>query len=242
MTFALGAVARPRRTAAVIGAVLLITSCSGDSQEEPPEHEDSEEAVNEIPQPEIDSDDTLRLAVGLVSPAGHSEGAPIGEDGSIESSEAPGDPIDGQEGSGQQTHTTEIARTNTFGCEDTISVIETVPTTTDDPIGASLDFLMKDPLYYHGDPAFINPLAASEALEVSTVEEDGDTVTVDLAGDPVSRSECESWQILKQLETTAQAASGASSAEILVEGEPLADVLGVQEIDDQPLEIREITG
>lgn len=241
MTSPCSAVARSRRTATVVGALLLITAC-GPAEEEPQEQEDSEEAVNEIPQPELDSDDTLHLPVGMVSPAGHSEGAPIGEDGTIESTEAPGDPINGQDESEQQTHTTEVARTSTFGCEDTISVIETVPAATDDPVGAALDFLMKDPLYYHGEPAFINPLAVSETLEVSTVEEDGDTVTVDLTGEPISRSQCESWQILKQLETTARAASGASSAEILVDGEPLADLLGIQEADDQPLEIREITG
>lgn len=232
--------ARPRRTAVVVGALLLVTAC-GPAEDEPDEREDPEEAVNEIPQPEIDGDDTVRLPVGMISPAGHSEGAPIGEDGTIESTEAPGDPING-EGSDQQTHTTEVARTSTFGCEDTISVIETVPAATDDPVQAALEFLLTDPLYYHGDPAFINPLTVSETLEVDAVELDGDTVTVDLTGEPISRSQCESWQILKQLETTARAASGASFAEVLVDGEPLADLLGIHEADDQPLEIREITG
>lgn len=119
-------------------------------------------------------------------------------------------------------------------------MIQTVPMVTDDPAQTALEYLINDPLYYHGDPAFSNPLSVSETLAVESVETDGGTVTVELSGEASSRSECESWQILTQLETTARVATGADDSEVLIDGIPLHEELDLPPAET-PLEIQEIT-
>ncbi len=233
---------RPARQAGAAAVLsLLLTGCTwGDGGQE-----EAEGPENTIPQPEYEGDDTIRLPIGMISPDGHSEGAPIGEDGTLEGTEAPGAPVDEDgnqlfESDPQQTHQTEIARTEVFGCQDTVSVIQTVPMVTDDPAHTALEYLLNDPLYYHGEPAFVNALSASEELSVETVETEDGTVTVELSGEPVSRSDCEAWQILTQIETTARVATGADHSEVLLNGTPLAQELGLAQ-PEVPLEIYEIT-
>lgn len=233
---------RPLRQAgAAAAAALFLTGCTWGGGEQA----EDDTPQNTIPQPEYEGDDTVRLPIAMISPAGHSEGPPIGEDGTLEGTDAPGAPVDQQgnelfDSDPQQTHQTEIARTDVFGCQDTISVVQTVPMVTDDPAHTALEYLISDPLYYHGEPAFINALSASEDLSVEAVGTEGDTVTVELSGDPASRSECESWQILSQIETTARVATGATYSEVLLDGEPLAQELGLVETSE-PLVIHEIT-
>lgn len=233
---------RPLRLTGTAAALTLILAGCGGGEEDRTE-EDS--PANAIPQPEFEGDDTVRLPVAMVTPDGHSEGAPIGEDGTLEGTDAPGDPVDEDgnelfEADPDQTHQIEIARTGSFGCGDTVSVIQTVPMVTDDPAPTALEYLINDPLYYHGDPAFSNPLSVSETLAVESVETDGDTVTVELSGEASSRDECESWQILTQLETTARVVTGADDSEVLIDGTPLHEELGLPPAET-PLEIQEIT-
>ncbi len=213
---------------------MLLAGC-GDSSET--EQEQTEDTGSSIPQPEYDADDSVRLPLAMISPAEQSQDAPLEEDGSLEGSGAPGSPV--EESNGQQAHEIEIARTEAFGCGDTLSVIQTVPMVTEDPAVAALEYLISDELYSHGSPAFGNPLSASDELRVDSVELEGDTVTVQLSGETVTRSECESWQILTQIETTARAATGATGSEVLLEGQPLAEVLGLGPTQS-PVEIREI--
>lgn len=226
---------RKRWIAASLGLTVLLAGC-GDSPET--EQEQTEETGSSIPQPEYDADDSVRLPLAMISPAAQSQDAPLEEDGSLEGTGAPGSPV--EESDGHEAHETEIARTETFGCGDTLSVIQTVPMVTEDPAVAALEYLISDELYSHGSPAFGNPLSASDDLSVDSVEVDGDTVTVQLSGEPVSRSECESWQILTQIETTARAATGATDSEVLLDDQPLAEVLGLGPTQG-PVEIREIT-
>lgn len=233
---------RPLRlTGAAAALTLILTGCGwGDDDQT-----EDDNPANTIPQPEFEDDDTVRLPVAMVTPDGHSEGAPLGDDGTLEGTEAPGAPVDEEgnelfESDPEQTHQIEVARTDQFGCEDTASVIRTVPVVTDDPAKAALEYLINDPLYYHGDPAFINALAASEDLAVDSVETDGETVTVELSGDPAPRSGCESWQVLAQVETTARAASGAEVSEVLLNGSPLAEELDLPPAEE-PLVIHEVT-
>lgn len=233
---------RPLRlTGAAAALTLILTGCGwGDDDQT-----EDDNPANTIPQPEFEDDDTVRLPVAMVTPDGHSEGAPLGDGGTLEGTEAPSTPVDGEgnelfESDPEQTHQIEVARTDQFGCEDTVSVIRTVPVVTDDPVQAALDYLIDDSLFSHGDPAFINALAATETLAVESVETDGDTVTVELSGDPAPRSGCESWQMLTQLETTARAASGAEVSEVLLNGSPLAEELDLPPADE-PLEIHEVT-
>lgn len=224
--------------AAALGAALLASACSPEGSQN--DEADSEGSQNEqaeqnpIPQPEYDSDDSVRLPIGLVSPPGHNEIAPLGEDGRI--SEVQGQEAFGQ--SGPSPHQTEIARTDAFGCGDTISVIQTVPMVTDDPGHAALDYLLSLESTTHGDPAFGNPMAVSEDLTVESVELDGDQVTVMLEGEPAARDSCETWRVAKQIETTARMATGADAVEIQLEDTTLAEYWGFG--DDSPLQITEI--
>lgn len=235
---------RPLRlTVAAAALTLILTGCGWGDDDQTEE----DGPANTIPQPEFEDDDTVRLPVAMVTPGGQSEGAPLGEDGTLEGTEAPGAPVDEEgnelfEADPDQTHQIEVARTDQFGfdCQDTVSVIRTVPVVTDDPAKAALDYLISDPLFYHGDPAFINALAVSETLTVESVETDGDTVSVELSGDPAPRSECESWQILAQVETTARVATGAEVSEVLLNGAPLAEELNLPPME-APLEIHEVT-
>ncbi|MDZ5077622.1 GerMN domain-containing protein [Nesterenkonia sp. HG001] len=204
-------------------ATLLLAACGGDEDDSP---QDPEQA---IPVPEHEADDSVRLPIGLVSPEGHSVNAPISEDGQVE--------IQEEAGSVQQT---EVARTAPFGCDDTVSVIATVPMVTDDPAQAAVEFLLQDQHYHHGEPAFRNPLAISDDLEVETVAVDGDVVTVELSGQPAVRSTCESWQIYTQLDATARAATGVDRSEILLDGEPLTISLGI-DVGEVPVTLQRVT-
>ncbi|MDS2173061.1 MULTISPECIES: GerMN domain-containing protein [unclassified Nesterenkonia] len=212
-----------RLCGAAAAAALLLAGCGGDDEDAPTEPDQA------IPAPEHEADDTVRLPLGLVSPQGHSVNAPIDEEGVVRIRE--------DVGSVQQT---EVYRTDTFGCEDTVSVIASVPMVTEDPARSAVEFLLQDQHYHHGDPAYLNPLAISEGLELDSVTVDDDVVTVDLTGEPTVRGACESWQIHSQLEATARAATGAEEAEILLDGEPFAHVLGI-EVTEGPLTLQRVT-
>lgn len=231
---------RRRLVTAVLGVGLLTAACSpadsGDveSQEEEESAQQEQTQQNPIPEPEYASDDTVQLPIGMVSPAGHNQIAPIGEDGSI--IEDQGNTADQQ--TGPPPHQTEIARTATFGCGDTISVIQTVPVVTDDPAEAALEHLLSVDSVTHGEPAFSNPLAISDGVSVASVELADGQVTVTLEGEPAARDACETWQVAKQIETTARIATGADSAEIRLEDSTLSEHWGLE--DDGPLQITEI--
>ncbi|WP_106122423.1 GerMN domain-containing protein [Nesterenkonia sandarakina] len=229
---------RPRArmlvSAGGLGLALLLAGC-GPSDPEPTEQE---EPSNTMPQPEVEDDDSVRLPLAMVTPDGQSEAAPLDGEGTLEGEQAPGSPVE-ETGAGQQTQQIEIARTAPFGCGDTVSVVRSVPMVTEDPAVAALEFLIDDRLSSHGSPAFYNALAASEELSVDSVEVEDDTVLVALSGEPVTTGECESWQILAQIETTARVATGAGESEVTVDGQPLAEVLGLP-ADREGLQISQI--
>lgn len=208
-------------------AALVLAGCGGD--EEGDEEDSSQNPEQAIPAPEHEADDSVRLPIGLVSPEGHSDDAPISDDGQVDISEA-----------ADSVQQAEVARTGRFGCGDTVSVIATVPVVTEEPALAAVEFLLADQHFDHGDPAFLNPLAVSDDLDVETVTVDDDVVTVELSGEPTVRSTCESWQIHSQLDATARAASGASRAEVLLDGEPLAAALGL-DVQDDPVALQQIS-
>lgn len=240
---------RRRAVAALVGAALLTAACSdvdpgdhgsgtGDSDINDSSTEsaqDEQTNQNPIPEPQYDGDDTVRLPIAVVSPAGHNLIAPIGEDGSIGEPQARG--ADGQT-IGAPPHQTEIARTEVFGCQDTISVVQTVPVVTDDPAAAALEYLLALGSVTHGEPAFSNPLSISEDLSITSVELSGNQVIVTLDGEPAARDACQTWQVAKQIETTARIATGADSAEIRMENSTLNELWGLS--DDGPLQITEI--
>lgn len=232
---------RPAAAAAAFAAVLLAAGCSandaGQDEDDPPSNQEDQqtEAPDPIPEPDYDSDDTVRLPIGLVSPAGHNELAPIDDQGRISESRAR-DQFD--QPTGPSPHQIEIARSESFGCEDTISVVRTVPVVTEDPASAALDYLLEAESPTHGDPEFINSLAGSEELAVESVEVDEDHVVVTLDGVPDVADSCEAWQVAKQIEATARLAIGATTAEVQLPESSLAEHWGLG--DDSALEITEI--
>ncbi|WP_147104792.1 GerMN domain-containing protein [Nesterenkonia populi] len=230
---------------AALALTLALTGCGqgqeddGTAQGVGPEAEQDEGAQdydNPVPAPEFEDDDSVRLPLGFISPAGQDEAAPLDDGGIGEADDAPGDPFEPQPEQ-PDPHLTEIARTGSFGCEDRISVVRTTPMVVEDPAEAALEFLLDDQYGQHGSPAFINSLAAA-SLSLEDVELSGSTVVVELSGQPPTADGCQAWQVLKQIETTARVATGADQAEIRVNGSSLVEQLGIGQ--DEPLQINEI--
>lgn len=186
-----------------------------------------------MPEPQYDDDETVELPIGLVSPAGLSLSSPIGPDGTITTNN------DALQYTGQAPpHGTEIARSASFGCEDTISVVRTVPLVSDDPGEAALEYLLSLDNVDHGNPRFSNPLALSSTLSVDQVQVNGSVAEVELSGEPVLRDSCDMWRVAMQIEVTVRAATGASSAQIMLNGMSIQEYWGLEE--QGPLEITEI--
>ncbi|WP_010525906.1 GerMN domain-containing protein [Nesterenkonia sp. F] len=224
--------ARPRRAVVAVGlaAALALTGCGDESQEQGVGPDAGTDADSGLPAPAHAEDDTVRLTIGLVSPANQQADAPISADGELLAAE-----------DGPTVQEREIARTESFGCQDTVSIVRTVPMLTDDPLSESLRFIVGDTRTQHGDPAFSNPLANSEDLSLESASVDGDTVTVELGGEISTRGACESWQLLEQLDATARAAAGVDEAEVLIDGEPLSRRLGLGD-DVADAALRPISG
>ncbi|QCU77088.1 hypothetical protein E7744_01765 [Citricoccus sp. SGAir0253] len=120
-------------------------------------------------------------------------------------------------------------------CGDLLVRVTTVPVRTEDPVASAIDFLLDDEQYEHGDPAVTNSLDPSEdGLRFVSSRVEGDRVTLELTGDVVSRSQCESYRLRAQLNRTAAAAAGVPDAEVLVDGVRIEDLLGLS-----PLELGE---
>ncbi|NDK32655.1 hypothetical protein FH975_12885 [Nesterenkonia sp. Hz 6-5] len=206
-----------------------LSACNGDSgggegadgQDTDQDAAEEEVPDNPLPEPEFDDDETVALPLGLVSPPGY--------DWEIYDSSDEFEP--------DQPHSHQVARTEMFGCQDYISVMQSVPMVTENPTESALEYLLSMDTSQHGSPAFLNPLATS-GLEVTDVEHADDTVTVSLTGAPGSTDVCQSWQMLKQIETTARAATGAQEAVILLDDVPLASQLGLD--DTAPLAIHSL--
>ncbi|MDO5492970.1 MAG: GerMN domain-containing protein [Nesterenkonia sp.] len=216
-----------RLGAAALGATLLLTACGNDGGGGD-DGDGGSEGGEPLPEPEYDSDESVRLPMGLVTPAGHAENTPIDDDGHMEI-----------EDDSENVQMIESARSDVFGCEDTISVITTVPTVTEDPTSGALGYLIADEEPTHGEPEFINLLTEFEDLSLESAELDDDVVTVELTGEAPPVDACAGARIHAQIEATARAASGAAEAELLLDGEPLSEALGIEEPD--PLELTQIT-
>ncbi|HEY4614975.1 MAG TPA: hypothetical protein VIG75_05910, partial [Citricoccus sp.] len=120
-------------------------------------------------------------------------------------------------------------------CQDLLVRTESVPVKAEDPVASAIWFLLTDEQYEHGDPAVTNSLDPSEdQLAYSSHRVEGDTVVLELTGDVVSRSQCESFRLRAQLNRTAAAAAGVENAEVYVDGVLLEDLLGLS-----PLELGE---
>ncbi|HRO29847.1 MULTISPECIES: hypothetical protein [Micrococcaceae] len=120
-------------------------------------------------------------------------------------------------------------------CQDLLVRVTSVPVQTEDPVASAIGFLLTDEQYSHGDPAVTNSLDPSEDdLAYASHRVEGDTVVLELTGDLVSRSQCESYRIRAQLNQTAAAAAGVPNAEVYVDGVLIEDLFGLT-----PLELGE---
>ncbi|MCY1157080.1 MAG: hypothetical protein MOP51_99 [Citricoccus sp.] len=120
-------------------------------------------------------------------------------------------------------------------CQDLLVRVTSVPVQTEDPVASAIGFLLTDEQYSHGDPAVTNSLDPSEdGLAYGSHRIEGDTVVLELTGDLVSRSQCESFRIRAQLDQTAAAAAGVPNAEVYVDGVLIEELLGLT-----PLELGE---
>jgi hypothetical protein len=117
-------------------------------------------------------------------------------------------------------------------CEDLLVRAASAPVKTEDPVASSIGFLLEDEQYDHGDPALTNSLDPSDdGLRYVSQRVEGDTVVLELSGDVVTRSPCESYRIRAQLNRTAAEAAGVPHAEILVDGVRLEDLLAISELE-----------
>lgn len=117
-------------------------------------------------------------------------------------------------------------------CQDLLVRADSVPVQTDDLVRTAIGFLLDDEQYSHGDPAITNSLDPSEdGLAYTSHRIEGDTVVVELTGEVVSRSQCESLRIRAQLHQTAATAAGVPHAEILVDGLRIEEVLQLEEME-----------
>lgn len=108
--------------------------------------------------------------------------------------------------------------------EDSVSVSGAGAVGDPSLVEAGLQALFAERSFDVGSDGLMNALYQSE-LTVQDVTIDGDTVIVDLTGQPMSAGTCADPQIIAQLENTAIANAGTYDAEILVDGELIQDVM-----------------
>src|SRR5699024_4093499 len=126
----------------------------------------------------------------------------------------------------------------TFGRSETLLTINTLPIQAETPaehVADAADFLLTDSQSNDGSPSVINSLTPSETLTLESVEADRDAATESLAGDVVTRSDCELYRVQAQLYGIAALTAGVSDVSITVEGTELNDVLGVEPFDTKEL-------
>ncbi len=107
--------------------------------------------------------------------------------------------------------------------ESTVKASSSGEVGTAERVEAGIEALLEDRTYEHSN-GLVNALYQSE-LSVQDVSIEGDTVTVDLTGQPMSAGSCADPQIIGQLEYTATANAGTYTAEVLVDGTPIQEFM-----------------
>lgn len=117
-----------------------------------------------------------------------------------------------------------------IGCQDLLVEMTTVPVETDDVLDESMTFLVDDIQHEHGNlhPYTNSVMLSQDTLDYEGSEVSGDTATVKFSGEITPQDQCESYRIRAQLEATVEAAAGVDNAEVLIDGEDLDTVLGLE--------------
>ncbi|MBU8865866.1 hypothetical protein [Paenarthrobacter aromaticivorans] len=114
-----------------------------------------------------------------------------------------------------------------IGCGDSIVATTTAPVRFTDQVGPSVGTLLANKSRDVGLSGLMNALYQSD-LTYAGGELSGSTITIWLTGQFVLAGVCDIPRVKAQLEYTAMAASGATSARVLVNGRPIEEVLSLK--------------
>jgi len=115
----------------------------------------------------------------------------------------------------------------TTGCGDSVVPITTAPVRFTDQVRPSIEALLANKNYTLGESGYVNTLYQSNLTYVAG-ELTGSTITIWLTGQFMLGGVCDIPRAKAQLEYTAMAASGATSAQVFVNGRPLDEVLSLK--------------
>ncbi|ACL39119.1 conserved hypothetical protein [Pseudarthrobacter chlorophenolicus A6] len=114
-----------------------------------------------------------------------------------------------------------------IGCGDSLVATTTGPVTFTDQVRPSVEALLANKSRDLGLSGLVNALYQSNLTYVAG-ELTGSTITIWLTGQFMLGGVCDIPRVKAQLEYTAMAASGATSAQVFVNGRPLDEVLSLK--------------
>ncbi|MBN9129108.1 MAG: GerMN domain-containing protein [Paenarthrobacter ureafaciens] len=114
-----------------------------------------------------------------------------------------------------------------IGCGDSLVATTTAPVTYTDQVGPSINALLANKSRDVGLSGLINVLYQSN-LSYLGGELNGSTITIWLSGQFMLGGVCDVPRAKAQLEYTAMAASGATSARVFVNNRPIDEVLSLK--------------
>ncbi|WP_426225055.1 hypothetical protein [Pseudarthrobacter sp. DSP2-3-2b1] len=114
-----------------------------------------------------------------------------------------------------------------IGCGDSLVATSTAPVRFTDQVGPSIGALLANKSRDVGLSGLVNALYQSDLTYLGG-ELAGSTITIYLSGQFMLGGVCDVPRAKAQLEYTAMAASGATSAEVFVNGRPIDEVLSLK--------------
>ncbi|MGG5171048.1 hypothetical protein ACQR35_02565 [Pseudarthrobacter sp. J1738] len=114
-----------------------------------------------------------------------------------------------------------------LGCGDSLVATTTAPVRFTDQVGPSIRTLLANKDHEIGQSGLVNALYQSDLSYVAG-DLSGSTITIWLEGQFRLGGVCDIPRAKAQLEYTAMAASGATSAQVVVNSRPIDDVLSLK--------------
>jgi hypothetical protein len=114
-----------------------------------------------------------------------------------------------------------------IGCGDSLVATFTAPVRFTDQVGPSIGTLLANKSRDVGTSGLVNVLYQSNLTYLGG-ELNGSTITIYLSGQFMLAGVCDIPRAKAQLEYTAMAASGATSAQVFVDGRPIDEVLSLK--------------